>query len=697
MNNENNELLNNDVEINVSEENIILAPPVELFDEAKEIAQSTHSDEKFPFALQYDSNQKEFLLSMLETVGAIVEDDDDDGHILATMMNMTQLAFIKQLDCVERVKTDEGINPFLAEEAVKLTPIQQEDESLDDEVKVAVTDIDPETLEVQTEIALNRTTDAELEAIAIAETEQADGDIAVASVAATARSSCCPCPTNVSMETAATISDESYTSGYICCPGAEQWFKFVATRTGQYTICTTGNLDTIGTLYDCVGNQITRVDDYAPCGKINFRIIYNLTEGNTYYVKVGVFGDDTGSYTLRVTERVFANYVNINKTTITLEKGVTYELPITPNYTYKGYNGAQRIPGLSVSIDPSNANEQKIWWWEQYGSVLDCSYGWDNDGNRYIHVTATGIGTAKLYAVDWNENGKRDECVVNVDNMLIYRTRNRERLGFNDSSDNNDTTPITAEDLTYGGKSTQTLISNGTSISMSDLNNYSSISQRITIVKNFFNSQISYDETFMTILSEMVDHFVAGTGTDYTNAALTAAVQSHSRTVSYVNAVIELVKNYISQHKDTIGNLAYDEDLWTQPIKRSSHPLVKAMNDAISNGATELYLPYYGFNNGVPGLTLALNGFYGNKIRLINFQSTGNAYSCALEFTFYDHFGLDTPDLRDEKYSSMTAGMFPGFRQWFILQHWNDLEGSVQPKPFVTNVTFSISISGTYE
>ena len=80
MNNENKELLNNDVEINVSEEEITLAPPVELFDEAKEIAQSTLSDEKFPFALQYDSNQKEFLLSMLEAVGAIVEDDDDDGY-----------------------------------------------------------------------------------------------------------------------------------------------------------------------------------------------------------------------------------------------------------------------------------------------------------------------------------------------------------------------------------------------------------------------------------------------------------------------------------------------------------------------------------------------------------------------------------------------------------------------------------------
>lgn len=432
MNNENNALLHNDVEINASEENIILAPPVELFDEAKEIAQSTHSDEKFPFALQYDSNQKEFLLSMLEAVGAIVEDDDDDGHILATMMNMTQLAFIKQLDCVERVKTDEGINPFLAEEAVKLTPNQQEDELLDDVVQVAVTDIETETLEVQTEIALNRTTDAELETVAIAETEQAGSDIAVASVTATERSSCCSCPTNVSMETAATISDESYTSGYICCPGAEQWFKFVATRIGRYTICTTGNLDTVGTLYDCCGNQITRVDDYAPCGKINFRIICNLTEGNTYYIKVGVSKGNVGSYTLRVTERVFANYVNINKTAITLEKGVTYELPITPNYTYKGYNGAQRIPGLSVSISPSNANEQKIWWWKQYGDVLDCSYGWDDDGDRYIHVTATEIGTAKLYAQDWNENGKRDECTVTV--VTPYEKRLQDLAGFSNEA-----------------------------------------------------------------------------------------------------------------------------------------------------------------------------------------------------------------------------------------------------------------------
>ena len=58
---------------NIREEDIVLAPQTEIFDEAKEIAQNTGADEKFPFFLQYDANQKDFLLSVLQTVGAIVE------------------------------------------------------------------------------------------------------------------------------------------------------------------------------------------------------------------------------------------------------------------------------------------------------------------------------------------------------------------------------------------------------------------------------------------------------------------------------------------------------------------------------------------------------------------------------------------------------------------------------------------------
>ena len=180
----------------------------------------------------------------------------------------------------------------------------------------------------------------------------------------------------------------------------------------MYLIRTTGELDTIGYLYSCCTSLVAFNDDFA--GKVNFRIVQYLTAGKTYYIRVRADKNQTGCYTLNVTDRIFASYVTINKKPITLEKGVLYELPITPNYTYKGYNGARRIPGLSVSIYPSNVDNNMVWWWEQYGSVLDCAYGWDDDGDRYIHLIASETGTAKLYAEDWAGNGSRDECTVTV-------------------------------------------------------------------------------------------------------------------------------------------------------------------------------------------------------------------------------------------------------------------------------------------
>ena len=366
---------------------LTLAPETKKNEEAAQIANATLADTKFSFLLEYDTNQKEQLLSVLQAAGVIVEKDDETSHMFLAQMNMTQLAFIKQLDYLEGVKSDERGNPFLAEDTSKANQLRQ------DIMK-------SERMEEGVEAALDE-----------------------ASVRSTTY-----CPVNPNMSTATPISDEGFVQGNISCPGAEQWFKFTATRTGQYTICTSGSLDTIGALYDSYGNQIAEVDDYAPCGKLNFRIIINLIAGETYYVKVWLYGNNTGSYMLRVTEHVYADYVTINKNAITLVKGVTYELPLTPNYTYKGYNGAQQIPNLSASITPANTTEQKIWWWEQYGDVLKCSYGLDADGDRYIHVTAASAGISKLYAEDWNENGKRDECAVTV--LAPYEKKLQDIGGF---------------------------------------------------------------------------------------------------------------------------------------------------------------------------------------------------------------------------------------------------------------------------
>ena len=108
------------------------------------------------------------------------------------------------------------------------------------------------------------------------------------------------------------------------------------------------------------------------------------------------------------------------------------------------------------------------------------------------------------------------------------------------------------------------------------------------------------------------------------------------------------------------------------------------MQEEIDNGNKKLYLPSYGLKNGVAGLAFAIDGWYGNKIEIESLEICGGSYSGTLKFTFYDHFGLDTPDMTEEVIFDAVPGLIPGFRQWYILQHWNGLGATTQPKPFVT-------------
>lgn len=52
-----------------------------------------------------------------------------------------------------------------------------------------------------------------------------------------------------------------------------------------------------------------------------------------------------------------------------------------------------------------------------------------------------------------------------------------------------------------------------------------------------------------------LDHFVQGSGADYSNSDLTDAVKSHQNTTNYVNGVISLIKNYISDNNGDISGI----------------------------------------------------------------------------------------------------------------------------------------------
>jgi len=280
-------------------------------------------------------------------------------------------------------------------------------------------------------------------------------------------------------------------------------------------------------------------------------------------------------------------------------------------------------------------------------------------------------------------------------------------MGFANSGDVEDITPILPEDLEYGKKDKNTLY-NKAHISYTDLypqgSSQYTVERRVEIIKNFLDSQLHNYPIFQSILSEMIDHFVEGSGSKYSNVALTTAVQTHSRTQSYINSFIDVLKRLISERKGDIRDLLYDEGLWIQPTIRNLHPLVNALQQAIKGDEElnipsnpDLNLPVYGWGNEVPGLFLAIDTIYSNRIQIESYHASNGEYSGVLKVIFYDHFGLDTEDLTKERKLNITASMFPGFRQWYILQHWDELEAPVQPKPFVVDISFSVPFSGTYE
>lgn len=220
------------------------------------------------------------------------------------------------------------------------------------------------------------------------------------------------CSTNSTMENAQLIAVESLASGNISLTDSVQWFKFTVPQTATYTIYTTGELDTVGWLYDSNGILICQVDDHEACGKANFRIIEELQGNETYYIQVAEANSNAGSYQLKVTQNRLVDSIAVSPATIVLDVDKTYELPILPN-TFTGVNGAEPLSDLAASTVPAIATEKKVLWQCFDSDVVRISTGWYN-GQRYQTLTPLAKGIVTIYAYDWNEHGKRGECTVYV-------------------------------------------------------------------------------------------------------------------------------------------------------------------------------------------------------------------------------------------------------------------------------------------
>ena len=176
------------------------------------------------------------------------------------------------------------------------------------------------------------------------------------------------------------------------------------------------------------------------------------------------------------------------------------------------------------------------------------------------------------------------------------------------------------------------------------------------------------------VILDMIDHFMDGTGTSYSNSTLTQKAYEHDSTQSYISAVESKLTTLLNTYDGDISALEYfastrESNPFVQALKGTNQPVYNTIADKVN------------------GLTICVDGLWGNKIEVTSYNLSGNTYTYTLHYTLYDHFGLDQNDV--EKY-----GPLAGFRSWYVLQHYNEYNGAY--RPFLTMIEFDVTVSGTY-
>lgn len=177
-----------------------------------------------------------------------------------------------------------------------------------------------------------------------------------------------------------------------------------------------------------------------------------------------------------------------------------------------------------------------------------------------------------------------------------------------------------------------------------------------------------------TVVNNMVGHFIAGTGGDFSDPTLTSTVQNHSSTTTFVNNTIQVLSSAINNYEGDIASLA--------------------LNTSFLNNMDNVSEPAYNTSSDYTnGLKIALNGIWGYDMEVVEYEFDGVNYSGTIRYTIFDHFGLDEGDITDSSITSEFLGYTAQFGSWFVLQRYVNCNSRY--KPFVTYIVFEQTFSGS--
>ncbi len=127
---------------------------------------------------------------------------------------------------------------------------------------------------------------------------------------------------------------------------------------------------------------------------------------------------------------------------------------------------------------------------------------------------------------------------------------------------------------------------------------------------------------------------------------------------AYLNTATSTIVSSIKSNRGDLEHLTLEDDL-------SQNYLYKEFENSIR-------YPRFDFSVRDPNeraLSIAIHAFHGFAIEIKDYKLDGNSFSGTLVFRSYDHFGLDPDD----------EIVYPGFVDWFTLQHYDRFEGKYVP------------------
>lgn len=181
---------------------------------------------------------------------------------------------------------------------------------------------------------------------------------------------------------------------------------------------------------------------------------------------------------------------------------------------------------------------------------------------------------------------------------------------------------------------------------------------------------IASDKDMKVVAMDMINHFIDGTGADYRNDILTLHVMVHPKMQKYEIEVKERLNKLIEQNDGKIKILEYDYNEMRDDNKRRRHPFVSSLQ-----GVSEPV-----FNDLFSGLGICVDSLYGNRISITSFKYNDGNYEYTIKFELYDIYGLDSSDIKDcPPGIKVPFGTLRGFRNWYILQHYDKFKGNNVP------------------